>query len=232
MMKKEHIFARNIAFWGDKQQDFFAGKSIFIAGVGAIGCIVAEILVRSGIGRLYIADRGIIDPPDLNRQALFTTSDMDKAKVAVAAERLGAMTGHTEIIDMNVSIGDTDISEAVAGCQGIADCLDNFPSRFALEKYLRQDMFMVTGALLGDYGQMTTVIPSRTVMPSELYAGLGRTDKTVPVTPSIVFCIGSLMAQEILKNLLGEPELAGQLLVAGMSGLFFERINLKPAASS
>ncbi len=231
-MKKEHIFARNIAFWGDKQQDFFAGKSIFIAGVGAIGCIVAEILVRSGIGRLYIADRGIIDPPDLNRQALYTTSDMDKAKVAVAAERLSAMTGHTEIIEMNVSIGDTDISEAVAGCQGIADCLDNFPSRFALEKYLRQDMFMVTGALLGDYGQMTTVIPSRTVMLSELYAGLGRTDKTVPVTPSIVFCIGSLMAQEILKNLLGEPELAGQLLVAGMSGLFFERVNLKPAASS
>jgi len=231
-MKKEHIFARNIAFWGEKQQDLFAQKSIFIAGVGAIGCIVAEILVRSGIGRLYIVDRGIIDPPDLNRQALYNTFDLDKPKVAVAARRLKSMTGFTEIIDMNVSIGDTDITDAVANCQGIADCLDNFPSRFALEKYMKPDMFMVSGALLGDYGQMTTVIPGKTVMLSELYGGLGRTAKTVPVTPAIVFCIGSLMAQEILKNLLGEPELAGQLLVAGMSGLFFERVPLKPALSS
>jgi len=231
-MKKELIFARNIAYWGEEQQEFLAGKSIFIAGVGALGCIVAEILVRSGIGRLYIADRGIIDPPDLNRQALYTTSDLDKAKVDVAARRLRAMTGHTEIIDLNVSIGETDITDAVAGCQGIADCLDNFPSRFALERCVREDMFMVSGALLGDYGQLTTVIPGRTVMLSELYAGLGRTPKTTPVTPSIVFCIGSLMAQEVLKNLLGEPELAGQLLIAGMSGLYFERVPLKPAASS
>ena len=231
-MKKELIFARNIACWGEEQQAFLAGKSIFIAGVGALGCIVAEILVRSGIGRLYIADRGIIDPPDLNRQALYTTSDLDKAKVDVAAQRLKAMTGHTEIIELNVSIGDADITDAVAGCEGIADCLDNFPSRFALERCVREDMFMVSGALLGDYGQLTTVIPGRTVMLSELYAGLGRNPKTTPVTPSIVFCIGSLMAQEVLKNLLGEPELAGQLLIAGMSGLYFERVPLKPAASS
>lgn len=231
-MKKELIFARNIAYWGEEQQAFLAGKSIFIAGVGALGCIVAEILVRSGIGRLYIADRGIIDPPDLNRQALYTTSDLDKAKVDVAAQRLRAMTGHTEIIELNVSIGEADITDAVAGCQGIADCLDNFPSRFALERCVSEDMFMVSGALLGDYGQLTTVIPGRTVMLSELYAGLGRNPKTTPVTPSIVFCIGSLMAQEVLKNLLGEPELAGQLLIAGMSGLYFERVPLKPAASS
>ncbi|MBN2298043.1 MAG: ThiF family adenylyltransferase, partial [Deltaproteobacteria bacterium] len=96
-MKKEDIFARNIACWGEEQQNFLAGKSVFIAGVGALGCIVAEILVRSGIGRLYIADRGIIDPPDLNRQALYNTSDMEKAKVSVASQRLRAMTGQTEI---------------------------------------------------------------------------------------------------------------------------------------
>lgn len=231
-MNKEDIFARNIAFWGEKQQDCLAGKSVFIAGVGALGCIVAEILVRSGIGRLYIADRGIIDPPDLNRQALYTTSDMNRTKADVAAQRLKAMTGHTEIIELNVSIGDDDITDAVCNCQGVADCLDNFPSRIALERYVRSDMFMVSGALLGDYGQVTTVIPSRTVMLSELYAGLGRTGKTVPVTPSVVFCIGSIMAEEVLKNLTGKPELAGRLLVAGMGGLYFERIPVKPAASS
>ncbi len=228
-MKREDVFARNIALWGKEQQDFLAEKSLFIGGVGALGCIVAEILVRCGVGRLIIADRGIIDPPDLNRQALYTLYDLGRPKVYIAAERLKSLTGQTEVIPMNVSIGDDDIAGVLAGCDGIADCLDNFPSRFALEEAQPGNTFMVSGALLGDYGQLTSVIPGRTVRLQELFAGLGKAARTIPVTSTIVFAVGSLMAQEVLNNLRGKPQLAGELLVVGMSGFFLERIAVKPA---
>lgn len=229
MVTRDDIFARNIAFWGREQQDSLAGKSIFIAGAGALGCIVAEILVRCGVGRIIIADRGIIDPPDLNRQSLYTLCDLGEPKVYVAAERLKVVTGRTQVIPMNISIGDDEIADVLAGCNGVADCLDNFPSRFALEQALSEKTFMVTGALLGDYGQLTSIIPGRTVRLQDLFAGLGLAEKTTPVTSMIVFVVGSLMAQEIINNLKGEPQLAGELLVVGMSGFFLERVPVNPA---
>ena len=37
------------------------------------------------------------------------------------------------------------------------------------------------------------------------------------------------MAQEILKNIWGEPEFDNKLFVAGLSGFFFERVVLNPS---
>lgn len=229
MIARDDIFVRNIAFWGSEQQDILAGKSVFIAGVGALGCVVAEILVRCGIGRVVVADRGVIDPPDLNRQALYTVGDLGEPKAYIAADRLNALTGLTEVVAMNVSIGEDDIAGALSGCDGVADCLDNFPSRFALEDALPEKIFMVTGALRGDYGQLTSIIPGRTVRLRELFAGFGKAEKIVPVIPTIVFAAGSLMAQEILNNLLCKPQLAGRILVVGMAGFYLEHVPVKPA---
>lgn len=227
-MNRRDIFSRSIAFWGEEKQDLLAKKTIFIAGVGAVGCVVAEILLRAGIGRLYLADRGFTDPPDLNRQALYTVNDLGKAKVSTAAQRLKSMTGQTEVIPLEVNIGEDDISGALSGCEGVADCLDNFPSRFALEESLTKDMFMVSGAILRDYGQVTTVVPGRTVSLRELYGGFKHVPKTVPVIAPIVFCLGSLMAQEILNNIWGEPQLQNTILVAGLAGFCFDLVPLTP----
>jgi len=223
-MKKEDIFARNIAFRGAEKQASLSEKSMLIAGVGALGCIVAEILARSGIGTLYLVDRGIIDPPDLNRQTLYSLKDIGRAKTEAAAEKLIAMTGQTRIIPIQASIGDIDISEAIDHCHGVADCLDNFASRFALEDLLAETMFMVHGALQGDYGQLTTLIPGETVSLRDLYGRISEPQGIVPVTPAIVFCIGSLMSQEILKNLLHEPLLKNRIQIVGLSGFVFSSI--------
>jgi len=227
-MDKHDIFARNIAFWGNDTQEFLAEKSIYIAGVGALGCIVAEILVRAGIGRLFLVDNGVIDPPDLNRQALYGKHDIGRFKSEVAAERLASMTGHTDLIVRRLTIGECDISQDIKPCDGVADCLDNFAAMFALEDALPETRFMVHGALHGDYGQLTTIVPGKTVSLRKLYRGIAEKNRPVPVVATGVFCIGSLMAQEILKNLRGEPELINEFQVVGLSGFVFDRVPLNP----
>ncbi len=224
MMEKADIFARNRAFWGRERQELLAGKSLFVAGMGALGCVVAEILVRCGIGEIVIADRGIVDPPDLNRQTLYTLNELGESKVGCAAGRLRTLTGQTRVVPAKVSIGDDDIAGLLAGCDGVADCLDNFPSRFALEDALPAGTFMVSGGLLGDYGQLTTILPGRTARLKDLFARPDNTGRVTPVTPPIVFAVGSFMAQEILDNLGGTPQLAGVILAIGMSCLFTERV--------
>ena len=56
-----------------------------------------------------------------------------------------------------------------------------------------------------------------------------RQAEKIVVIPTIVFAAGSLMAQEILNNLLCKPQLAGRILVVGMAGFYLEHVPVKPA---
>ena len=41
--------------------------SVAIIGLGGIGAVTAEMLTRSGVGKLWLIDRGTVDPVHLNR---------------------------------------------------------------------------------------------------------------------------------------------------------------------
>ena len=98
------IFSRQIAFWGEKKQLILQKSTIFIAGIGGLGCLLSEILVRSGIGKVYLCDNGIIEKPDLNRQIFYTQKDIGKRKVDIATKRLSEIHSFTEIVPVDVNI--------------------------------------------------------------------------------------------------------------------------------
>jgi molybdopterin-synthase adenylyltransferase len=223
------IFARNTMCWGERKQRQLTESAVLIAGVGGLGCVVSEVLVRAGIGQLFLVDQGIIDEPDLNRQALYTVHDLGKIKVDVAREKLAAMTTLTEIVSLNLAINaDLPTNLASYRFDGIADCLDNFPSRFHLETALRREMFLVHGGVREDYGQITTIVENQTMPLKDLYATLTESTDPIPVSAPIVFCVGSIMAHEILKNLWHEPELVNQLLIVELADFSFSKIQLAP----
>jgi len=72
-------------------QDLVSGSSVLIAGVGALGCEVAKNLALSGVGRLVLVDRDVVELSNLNRQMLFDESDIGLKKAEVAAKKLRAM---------------------------------------------------------------------------------------------------------------------------------------------
>jgi molybdopterin-synthase adenylyltransferase len=228
-MVHTEIFARNTLFWGEQKQQRLTESAVLVAGVGGLGCVVAELLVRAGVGQLILLDYGVVDEPDLNRQALYTMHDLGKPKVDTASRKLLVMTGLTEIIPLNLTINaDLPASLAQYRFDGIADCLDNFQSRFYLEAALHDDLFLVHGGVRADYGQITTIIKHRTQPLKDLYADQAEAVAPIPVSASIVFCVGSLMAQEVLNNLWQTPELVNQLLVVELADFSFSKIQLAP----
>ena len=136
------MFSRSIKFWGDEKQNTLADSSILIAGVGGLGCTVAEILTRAGIGKLILIDNDIVEVSNLNRQILFNNDDIGKPKVKVAKQKLEAINP-----ELKVEVFQQDISDLkdlhLPHFDGIADCLDNFASRFALENLLKEHHFLV-----------------------------------------------------------------------------------------
>jgi len=83
------IFSRNVGLITEKEQALLANTCIAIAGVGGDGGLLAERLVRFGIGKLILADPEIFEMANLNRQFAANKNYMGKNKaVAVAMELL------------------------------------------------------------------------------------------------------------------------------------------------
>ncbi len=230
MITPELVFSRNIKAWGADKQRRLAECSVLVAGVGGLGCTVAQVLVRAGVGKLILMDAGIVDEPDLNRQILYTSADLGRPKVEVAAEKLSAIHQQTTIVTLPLRLEDDPAHfDAVRqhAFHGIADCFDTFRSRFVLEKLLTPEQFYVHGGVLNDYGQVTTIKKGITRALRELYANAeDPMDSPLPVCPSIVICVGTLLAHEVLNNLWETPQLLNTMLIVELSDFTFSKLSL------
>ena len=219
------MFSRNIIFWGDKKQKILTDSSILIAGIGGLGCTVAEALTRAGIGKLILIDKDKVEISNLNRQILFDQNDIGKPKVEIAKQKLKAINSN-----LNVDIFQKDVSELIdlhlPHFEGIADCLDNFATRFELEKLLIGNHFLVHGGVQNDFGQITTIQPSKTQTLKEIYPGM-HIPVSLPIVPQIVITIGSLMTHEIINNLFSKPQLINKMLIVELSDFSMFKVELK-----
>jgi len=94
-------FSRNIGFITEAEQAILRRSTVAIAGMGGVGGLLAERLVRLGLGRLKIADPESFEVSNLNRQYACSTTNLGLSKAAVLRESLsgispGAVIEHSE----------------------------------------------------------------------------------------------------------------------------------------
>jgi len=221
------LFSRNIKFWGAEKQALLKESSILIAGVGGLGCTVAENLVRAGIGKLILLDNDTVTKTNLNRQILFDRFDIGKSKVITAQKKLLRINNEIEIIAIDKKIESIEDIRAInTDYCGIADCLDNYESRFILNDALKNDQFLVHGGVKNDFGQITTIKNGITQNLKQIFGD--QKDEIEPaVIPQTVITIGSLMAQEIINNIFGKPQLINKLLIVELSDFSMFKVEMK-----
>ena len=79
------IVLKNIGVAGQKK---ISSSKVFIVGAGGLGCPVADLLCRAGIGEIGIIDHDKISLSNLNRQTLYNTNDINKYKVDVLKKKI------------------------------------------------------------------------------------------------------------------------------------------------
>ena len=73
---------------GQENVSALMGKNVLIVGLGGVGGICAEMIVRAGIGKMTIVDNDTIDASNINRQIPALHSTIKKSKAQVLAARL------------------------------------------------------------------------------------------------------------------------------------------------
>lgn len=216
-MTETDRYARQILHWGVEKQRVIEESSLLIAGVGGLGATVSQLMVRAGIGRLYLVDDGCLDWPDLNRQILYGEKDIGQEKLSLAKERLNQINSSTEIVELHGRIDDA--FQVPDGVDGVADCLDNYPSRFVLYQAVATGTYFVHGGLNGDHGQVLTLLAGESQAFDEIFAGAVQPQGTIPVTPDNVVIIAGLMVNELFSVLWKTPKLLDRCLVIGLGDL-------------
>ena len=76
---------------GPDAQERFAAARALVVGIGGLGNPAAHFLAAAGIGALTLCDADHVDLTNLQRQILYATADIGRAKVDAAAARLAAI---------------------------------------------------------------------------------------------------------------------------------------------
>jgi len=98
-------------------------KTVGIAGCGGLGSNCAVALSRVGVGRLIIADFDVIVGSNLNRQYFFFDQIGEK-KVFALAENIHRINPLTQVIPLDLKLGQNEIASVFAGCDVIIEAFD------------------------------------------------------------------------------------------------------------
>src|SRR5271169_4368165 len=228
-------YSRQILFAGigDTGQQKLLGASAVLAGCGALGTVVANLLVRAGVGRLRIIDRDFVEPSNLQRQTLFEESDAREVlpKAVAAERRLRAINSEARVEGIVADVTAENCAELLSGFEVILDGTDNFETRLLLnDAAISLQVPWVYAAAVGSYGVTMTIRPGETACLAcllegdEKSAAIGAeaTCDTAGVLNAAVGVIASVEAAEAMKILAGKPEaLHGRLVSADVwSGRF------------
>lgn len=225
--------------FGKTGQAKLANAKVLVIGVGGLGCPALQYLAAAGVGTLGFIDGDVVSLSNLHRQLLFTTNDIGKLKVNVAAEKLSAINPEITLKPYPFFITQTNILNILKQYDIIIDGTDNFETRYLLNDACvlikKPLIFAAVSAYEGqlavfnvidkngistNYRDIFPIPPSRGEIPNCSENGV------IGVLPGI---IGTMQAAEAIKILaeIGNP-LINKLLNYNLLQQSFYEIELSP----
>jgi len=221
---------------GREGQGRLRGSKVLVIGCGALGSALAETMARSGVGRLTIVDRDLVESSNLQRQSLFAEDDAAQARPkAVAAEaRLRRVNSEVEVQGIVADVDAAIAARLIGDADLILDGTDNFETRYVVNDVcLRAGVPWVYGACVAAHGTVLAIRPGKTpclrcVLGERPAAGSADTCDTVGVIAPVVQVVAGVQAAEALKLLTGnEAALLPGLLTADVWTGTFDVMELR-----
>jgi len=199
---------------GNAGQERIGRSRVTVCGCGALGTVLANHLVRAGVGHVRIVDRDFVEISNLQRQVLFDESDVSNnmPKAVAATNKLRGVNSAVTIEPVVADIDRTNILDLCKDADVIVDGTDNFEVRYTInDAAVKLGKPWVFGGAVGSEGQTMTIIPGETpclrcVFEASPGPGEVGTCETAGVLSPAVAVVASYQAAEALKILAGKKE--------------------------
>lgn len=216
-------YSRQMRFFGigEDGQKRLLDSHVTLCGCGALGTVLANALVRAGVGHVRLIDRDFIETNNLQRQVLFDEHDVagNLPKAEAAARKLGAINSSVHVEPVVTDIDRTNILDLVKDADLILDGTDNFEIRYLInDAAVKLNKPWVYGGCIGSHGQTMTILPGQTpclrcVFEAAPNPGEAGTCETAGVLSPIVNIVASYQAAEAFKILAGKLDKINRELI-------------------
>jgi len=208
--RKQTLFAG----LGESGQERLRLSTAVLVGCGALGSVIADSLVRAGVGTLRLIDRDFVELSNLQRQVLYDEQDVSQRlpKVIAATEKLRRINSDVHLEPHVTDFNPGNCLELIAGADVILDGTDNFETRFLInDAAVETGTPWIHAGCVGSHGQTMTIRPGvtpcfRCLMPEAPGPGTGDTCDTAGVIGPAVNIMASLQVVDALKILSGQRE--------------------------
>jgi molybdopterin-synthase adenylyltransferase len=203
------------------QQRLLAARVVLI-GCGALGTVLANTLVRAGVGHLRIVDRDFIEPNNLQRQVLFDEDDIaaNLPKAEAACRKLRRINSGVQIEAAVTDVTHRNIESLADGADLLLDGTDNFETRFLINDLaVKTHRPWVYGACIGATGLSMPILPGdgpclRCVFEQAPPPEMSPTCDTAGVLGPVVNIVASHQALEAMKILMGRFDAVNRRLLS------------------
>jgi sulfur-carrier protein adenylyltransferase/sulfurtransferase len=207
---------------------------VLCIGTGGLGAPLGVYLAAAGVGRIGLVDFDTVDLTNLQRQILFSTSDVGRPKIEAAADRLRGLNPEIQIDTFETRLTSENALELFKDYDIIVDGTDNFPTRYLVNDACvllgKQNVY---GSIFRFEGQVTVFgVPGgpcyRCLYPEPPPPGLVPSCAEGGVLGVLPGIVGSIQAAETLKLIIGKGEpLIGKLLLFDALVMRFRELKLR-----
>src|SRR3954463_1235829 len=207
---------------------------VLCVGAGGLGAPASLYLAAAGVGTIGLGHFDVGDASNLQRQILFSTSDVGRPKVEAARDRLRGLNPTAKLNVHETALKSSNALDIFSGYDVIVDGADNFPTR-----YLVNDACVLTGkpnaygSIFRFEGQASVFAAKdgpcyRCLYPEPPPPGLVPSCAEGGVLGVLPGIIGVIQATETLKLItgIGEP-LIGRFMIYDALKMKFRELKLR-----
>ena len=216
---------------GDEGQEKLKQAKVLVIGAGGLGCPILQYLSTAGVGHIGIIDFDKIEIHNLHRQILYTESQVGLSKALTAKETVEKLNPLIEVVAFDEKLIVENASKNISKYDIVVDGSDNFSTRYLVnDTCVALGKTLVYGSILGFEGQLAVFNHQGSKNLRDLFPEPPN-PKDVPncsfngVLGTLPGMIGTMMAHETLKLIIGLPSLKNELILYSTLNWGFTKLN-------
>ncbi len=204
---------------GDSGQEKLKQARVLVIGAGGLGCPILQYISTAGVGTIGIVDFDKIEIHNLHRQILYTEDQVGLSKALIAKEKLEALNPLIKVAAFEAKLTIENAVQIIQDFDVVVDGSDNFATRYLVnDTCVALGKPLVYGSILGFEGQIAVFNHQGNKNLRNLFPEPPN-PKEVPncslngVLGTLPGMIGTMMAHETLKLIIGLPTLKNELVL-------------------
>lgn len=209
-------YSRQLLFHpiGRSGQEKLLQSRVAIVGMGALGTVLSNHMVRAGVGFVRLIDRDFVEPSNLQRQMLYDEADAAQhlPKAIAAHAKLSKINSEVTIEPIVADLSFYNAEELLRDVDLVLDATDNFQVRYLVNDVcVKHGIPWVYGGAVSATGTFTAIRPGitpclRCLFPEAPNPGEMPTCDTAGVIGPIIHIVASYQATEAFKLLVGATD--------------------------